>query len=63
MGRFLSAFADRMVTAVVPKTTAGACPCNDCYWTPCGSLCMRCCTNCNCTSTTCGPCNGNPANC
>lgn len=60
MTKMLGSLADRLVTAFVPKTTAGACPCNDCYYTSCVSPgfggCRRCCTNCNCTSTTCSGC-------
>ena len=56
MIKALGALADRLVAAVVPKTTAGACVCNDCYYTPCGSGCKRCCANCNCTVVTCGSC-------
>lgn len=57
MSKMLTGFADRLVTAFVPKTTAGACPCNDCYYTRCSSgACKRCCANCNCTQTTCSSC-------
>jgi hypothetical protein len=60
MSRTLGILADRLVGAIVPKTNAGACVCNDCYYTPCsaggGNGCKRCCTNCNCTSTSCGAC-------
>jgi hypothetical protein len=56
MIKALDAFADRLVAAVVPKTTAGACPCNDCYYTTCSGGCKRCCSNCYCTSTSCSSC-------
>ena len=59
MTKVLGGLADRLVGAIVPKTTAGACPCNDCWNTPwnCGhGFCRRCCTNCNCTITTCEGC-------
>jgi hypothetical protein len=61
--RAIGALADRMLTAVVPKTTAGACPCNDSYQAFC--FCLKayhkafyktCHTNCDCSRTTCGDC-------
>jgi hypothetical protein len=45
--------ADRLVSLVVPRTIAGACPCGDCFET-CGSPCAGpldlafVCTNCRC---------------
>jgi hypothetical protein len=58
MSRTLGMLADRLVAAIVPKSSAGACVCNDCYYTPCYNVgCRRCCTNCNCTAPpTCGSC-------
>ncbi len=59
MRKTFDALADRLVAAIVPKTTAGACPCGDCYYTGyrCyNGLCRRCCANCYCTSTTCSSC-------
>ncbi len=58
MRKTFDALADRLVGAIVPKTTAGACPCGDCYYTcyGCGTNSRRCCTNCYCTSKTCSAC-------
>ena len=57
MSKTLGMLADRLVGAIVPKTAAGACVCNDCYYTQCYNTgCRRCCTNCNCTQETCGSC-------
>ena len=57
MSKTLGMLADRLVGAIVPKTAAGACVCNDCYYTQCYNPgCRRCCTNCNCTQETCGSC-------
>ncbi|WP_328329882.1 hypothetical protein OHA70_07265 [Kribbella sp. NBC_00382] len=48
--------ADRLVSSVLPKTTAGACPCNDTYTGYCNRECpgkkglFR--TNCDCSKTT-----------
>ncbi|MEV8374237.1 hypothetical protein AB0P21_15955 [Kribbella sp. NPDC056861] len=50
--------ADRLVTAVVPNTTAGACPCNDTYVGYCntggcsGNKAPLYRTNCDCSKTT-----------
>lgn len=64
MAGFLGAVADRMVSAFVPKTTAGACPCNDVYYSKCSNgMCKRCRTNCNCTVTTCSSCTYASGNC
>ena len=64
MAKFLGAFADRMVAFVVPKTTAGACPCFDCYFVPCAGGCMHCCDRCFCQQPAlCGPCNNPPEWC
>lgn len=52
--RALGGMADRLLGHVVPRTSAGACACGDCYYTPYGSGCKRCCANCTCTKTTCG---------
>jgi hypothetical protein len=53
MRNALGALADRIVSAVVPKTTAGACPCNGCEpefvpTSQCTSGCARVCRGCNC---------------
>jgi hypothetical protein len=56
MSKLIGNLADRLVTAFVPKTTAGACPCNDSYFTSCGSSCKLCWANCNCTKVTCSAC-------
>lgn len=60
MLKAIGVMGDRLVSLVVPKTTAGACPCNDCFWSYCGVLCPRgfrpyVCRSCNCslTSITC----------
>ncbi|EXG82799.1 hypothetical protein CryarDRAFT_4000 [Cryptosporangium arvum DSM 44712] len=64
MTRAFEKMADRFVSAFVPKTTAGACECNDCYYTGCtNGYCKRCCTNCHCTSTTCSSCTYRPEYC
>ncbi|MDX6258489.1 MAG: hypothetical protein QOH84_177 [Kribbellaceae bacterium] len=48
--------ADRLVSSVLPKTTAGACPCNDTYTGYCGGCGTRKAVlyrdNCDCTKTT-----------
>ncbi|TWD82531.1 hypothetical protein FB561_3664 [Kribbella amoyensis] len=31
----IGALADRLVTAVVPRSTAGACACGDTFWSAC----------------------------
>jgi hypothetical protein len=62
MGKVLGALADRLVALVVPKTTAGACPCFDCYYVPCPGGCMYCCERCDC-QLLCGPCNNPPYYC
>jgi hypothetical protein len=64
MTKAFGRLADRFVLAFVPKTTAGACPCNDCWYTHCpNTLCKRCCSNCNCTQTTCSLCSYPPTSC
>ena len=64
MANALGKLADRFVMAFVPSTTAGACPCNDCYYTGCSNgYCKRCCTNCNCTAQSCSSCTYNPSYC
>jgi hypothetical protein len=50
----LNILADRLVTMVVPRTTAGACACNGCEnecvrSTTCTTRCARVCRNCNCS--------------
>lgn len=48
----LNTLADRLVSMVVPKTTAGACACNGCeyeIYTRCASRCARVCRNCDCS--------------
>ena len=56
MTRKLSRLADRLVAAVVPKTSAGACACNDCW---CATGGRWCCANCDCSKVTCyGTCSG-----
>jgi hypothetical protein len=61
MRAIISRVADHMVSLVVPKTTAGACPCGDCVAGTCGSAPCRAfrrplvCLDCNCLtrSSTC----------
>jgi hypothetical protein len=50
--------ADRFLNRLLPKATAGACPCGDSYYQVCycaaGRLIARFCrTNCDCSVTTC----------
>jgi hypothetical protein len=55
--------ADRLLGAIVPKTSAGACACND-YWCtdyygrgcPPGKRNRRCHASCDCSKVTCAPC-------
>jgi len=62
--KMLGALADRLVGSIVPKTTAGACACNDSFYSPCGTnKCKLCRSNCNCTVTTCSACIYSGANC
>jgi hypothetical protein len=55
MTKTLGLAADRLLDLLVPKTTAGACPCNDSYCTPyqCAPGKVRTArTNCDCSKTT-----------
>jgi hypothetical protein len=54
--RMLGYLADRLVSSIVPKSTAGACPCGDSYYQACPGGCKLCTTSCDCTKTTCGGC-------
>lgn len=53
----IGSVADRLMSLVVPRTTAGACPCGDCYQGYCGGGgCPRgfyqiFCTSCDCSRT------------
>lgn len=54
----IGVLADRLVSFVLPKATAGACPCGDCVYSACGygdpctrvpgTWRMRTCYTCNC---------------
>jgi hypothetical protein len=59
MTKSIGLLADRVLSVVVPRTTAGACPCSDVYCTridcPSGNV-KECRTNCDCSVTTCGVC-------
>jgi len=53
--RLIHAIADRLVTRLVPNTTAagrgdGRCPCNDCW---CSTAGKWCCANCDCSKISC----------
>jgi hypothetical protein len=58
MGKVVGAVADRLINLMVPRATAGACACNDCYQTdncsgagcPMGTAPYYC-TNCDCSVT------------
>jgi hypothetical protein len=58
--RTINKFADRLLTAFVPKAQAGACcvESGSCYFSSTGcptGLLKRCCFNCNCRAS-CGSC-------
>lgn len=59
----VAGLADRLVTLVVPKTTAGACPCNDvsyrycwCNWFTLRKMYQRCNLGCHCNVLNCSGC-------
>ncbi|NEA31288.1 hypothetical protein [Streptomyces sp. SID13031] len=56
MRKTVQRLADRMVSAVAPKATAGACPCGDTYVGYCGGCGSRRAhlyrTSCDCSRTT-----------
>lgn len=59
MTKTLGRMTDRLLAVLVPKTTAGACACNDSWCT--GYYCPRgkvatCRANCDCSKVTCGTC-------
>lgn len=63
MVALVGSLADRTLALFVPKTTAGACACNDTYRQKCFCLVAyhktfwrTCRTNCDCSETTCGDC-------
>jgi hypothetical protein len=59
MIRTLGLVTDRLLSVLVPKTTASACACNDyfCTYSGCpGGHVRTCHSNCNCSKTTCGAC-------
>jgi len=55
MTKTIGRLADRMLGLVVPKATAGACPCNDTVCVPCPNVpgkVRNARYNCNCTKVT-----------
>lgn len=59
MTKTLGRMSDRLLSVLVPKTTASACACNDSYCTTTGcarGLQRRCRDSCDCSKTTCGAC-------
>lgn len=59
MTKTLGRMTDRLLAALVPKTTAGACPCGDSYCTPSGcsgGKVHKCRDSCDCKRQSCTPC-------
>jgi hypothetical protein len=59
MTETLGRMTDRLLSVFVPKTTAGACACNDYFCTSWGCAAgyvHRCHDSCDCTKRVCGTC-------